>query len=186
MRPRSLSPVRARSNAASVLALLAAAVAGCGDDHAPVSGERIGEAAAESFWLGEEFAGLELAEVLVPPEGAGTSTSFIYGTCEPVGDGGCAPPLEIQTWGACSRLPPPNRVDGLERIRGVLASFDRRSPRIELYTASGTVVVFADTYEQARAAAERLRQRDEPSAGGDLASLSRKALRKPGRCASKH
>ena len=168
------------------MALLVASAAGCGTDHGPVSGDQISEAAAESFWVGDELGGLELTEVLVPPEGAGTSTSFIYGTCEPTGDGGCAPPLEIQTWGVCSRLPPPKRVDGLQRIRGVLASFDGRSPQIELYAAAGTVVVFADTYERARAAAEQLRQRDELSAGENLAALNRSDLRGRGRCASQY
>ena len=178
--------MRARSIASSGLALLVAATIGCGSEEGPVSSEQINQAAAESFWVGNEFRGLELTEVLVPREGAGSSTSFIYGTCEPAGEGGCAPPLEIQTWGVCSRLPPPKRVDALKRIRGVLASLDRRSPQIELYTASGTVVVFADTYKDARAATDQLRQRDEPLAEGDLASLDRRALRGTGRCASKY
>ena len=178
--------MRALSITASAVALLLIGVTGCGSEGNGAQSEQVDEALAESYWVGDEFDGLDLAEVLVPPDGTGTSTSFIYGTCEPTGDAGCAPPLEVQTWGVCSRLPPPKRVDDLERIRGVLASFDRRSPQIELYTASGTVVVFADTYKQARAAAEQLRQRDELSADGDLASLSRKALRGTGPCASKY
>jgi hypothetical protein len=32
--------------------------------------------------------------------------TFIYGTCDPSGgEGGCAPPLEVQVWSACARNP---------------------------------------------------------------------------------
>ncbi len=88
------------------------------------------------YSLGSSFDGLPLTAVLrqcedpgldasIGVDARGNSTSYIYGDCElPMGEGGCAPPLEVQVRPACERsvsdydmelpprltdlLPPPN------------------------------------------------------------------------------
>jgi hypothetical protein len=85
------------------------------------------------------------------------SVSFIYGSCtvEPdpetgYVDGGCAPPVEIQTWPACERTladlgqegPEPGERSDLTELRGVPAARD--DGRIELYTGDATIVIHAN------------------------------------------
>ena len=99
-------------------ALLAAA--GCGGD-APATPEPPATTHASCPALpgrmdaGPSFAGLDRvrSRMCEPPAsgpafppGGGGSNAYIsaYGTCTPpAGDGGCAPPLQIQTWDACRR-----------------------------------------------------------------------------------
>jgi hypothetical protein len=66
------------------------------------------------FWLGPRFEGLDLSAVLrrcdkpYPGEPLRANwVSFIYGTCEispEQTEGGCAPPLEVQSSPACERF----------------------------------------------------------------------------------
>ena len=77
------------------------------------------------YYLGKSYKDLALTEVLYDTD-PWTHVSFIYGTCEPGGDGlivegGCAPPYEIQVEPTClhgvKRL-----ARGLQqRVRGVPA-----------------------------------------------------------------
>jgi len=112
------------------------------------------------YFLGESFEGLELTEA--PPPGRGLA-SFVYGSCDPTGDTGCAPPLEVQVWPACRRnpssyelapgVPMPRRED---TVRGVPAAFYEDGLRLELSTGSVTVVIFGE-HEQIVRAAQALR-----------------------------
>ena len=112
------------------------------------------------YYLGESFEGLALTET--PPAGERLA-SFVYGSCEPTGDTGCAPPLEVQTWPACKRnpssyelapgMPMPRRED---TIRGVPAAFYEDGLRLELSTGEVTVVIFGE-HDQIVRAAQALR-----------------------------
>lgn len=135
------------------------AVAGCGGSEREPSSA----VPPQSYHLGDEFDGLPLSDVLPPAQGAGGSTSFIYGDCQPSGsDGGCAPPLEVQTWIECSR-PPRVPESRLEEVRGALVETDPREARVEVFTGTNTVVIFG-TAERASAAVQELRQRDDAEA----------------------
>jgi hypothetical protein len=91
--------------------------------------------------------------------------TLIYGDCVAAGDGGCAPPLEIQIWRACNRY-----LDDYELVPGTpyphvaakirdtqAAEFD---DRVELYAGSVTIVIFGDRAVAMRAA-EALRPLNE-------------------------
>lgn len=111
---------------------------------------------------------------LLPDHAVPTSNNMdavLYGTCEPPqGEGGCDPPLQIQTFGACernrslyTRYPGP---DGPRRyqaitVRGVPAALfdDGNGVMLEIYTAKVTTVIFADSEEIARRVGEELRGR---------------------------
>jgi hypothetical protein len=124
------------------------------------------------YYLGESFEGLALTEA--PPPGSGLA-SFVYGSCEPTEEMGCAPPLEVQVWPACTRnpsshelapgMPMPRRED---TIRGVPAAFYEDGFRLELSTGSVTVVIFGEQDQIVRAA-QALRTLDSaPAPGEDL------------------
>ena len=64
------------------------------------------------YFLGQDFESLPLTDTSYschrptpPSDGIAREdlVSFIYGDCTPGDEGGCAPPLEIQTWPACDR-----------------------------------------------------------------------------------
>jgi hypothetical protein len=95
-------------------------------------------------------------------------TNYIYGHCE-IAEGatGCAPPLEIQTWPACQRAfadysfegePLPHRrlpdLGGAEVVEFLMDG------RIEVYTKSSTVVIFAENPAIAREALTLLRSQE--------------------------
>jgi hypothetical protein len=103
--------------------------------------------------------------------------SYIYGECEyrnpENGDGGCAPPLEVQTWPACRRSlanytyegkPLPHEPLPDER-RAEVAGFEEGG-RLEVYSGSSTVVVFANDPEVAQKVLSLLRPQapDSPPA----------------------
>jgi hypothetical protein len=92
---------------------------------------------------------------------------FIYGTCEPEPDAGCAPPYEIQNYAICSRNPAvfPRGARGRRHppIRGATVRawsepgvFDR----LEVYTGATTVVVFAPNRRGAARAVRALQSAD--------------------------
>ncbi len=119
------------------------------------------------YFVGEEFEGLPLTAIV----GADPMT-FIYGDCDPGGgDGGCAPPLEVQVWPIERR--PPGSID-LEcravEIRGAPGAF--YGPDLDLYVGDFTVVIFGHTKELVVGAAEALRTVDEEAAGGSLPAPS--------------
>ena len=65
------------------------------------------------YWLGESFRGLPLTAIVRYRYGAEDSVAFIYGTCTPSSDGGCAPPVQIVLQPYCMR--PPERLS--ERVK---------------------------------------------------------------------
>lgn len=83
-----------------------------------------------------------------------------------LGEGGCAPPLQIQIWPACDRSLQDyyfNSTDGhpvveyeLTSVRGVPAA-RFADGMMEIYTGNVTVVVFADEEALRREAIENLR-----------------------------
>jgi hypothetical protein len=130
------------------------------------------------YSLGTVFDGHEVSAILrrcespYPGETVRSNyVSFVYGKCEIPTDpetglahGGCAPPIEIQTWPACERAhadytlggePYPQKDLGLER--GVPATLFDEGSRLELYAGRSTVVIFGNEPADVRAAAEAVR-----------------------------
>jgi hypothetical protein len=92
------------------------------------------------------------------------NVSFIYGLCESIQEQACTPPLSVQVWNGCERNRAsydPNVIvpDEETVIRGVPATFFEDWTRLELYTGTATVVLFAFVSDPAvlRDAAEKLR-----------------------------
>jgi hypothetical protein len=130
-----------------------------------------------AYDLGDHFAGLPLSTVsrgcFAPPPGdlvgpgprdvTWTSTAT-YGTCTPEGaEGGCGPPLEVQSWPECDRdYAPYGPARDLEPRTSYRLSGSHRLPtislehglsnRIEMYEGRTTVVVFTDGPEGPRLA----------------------------------
>lgn len=137
----------------------------------------------EIFSAGPSVAGLPLNSV---QRRCGGSTSadeppanlinYIYGHCE-IAEGatGCEPPLEIQTWPACQRALGDYSFEGkplpYRRLssRGGAVVVEIKfmvDNRIEVYTKSSTIVIFAEDPVLARKALALLRSQedDEPPA----------------------
>jgi hypothetical protein len=76
---------------ALVALAVALALCGCGRDVAAL--EDLRDSQRPYFYLGERFEELPLTHV----EARRGRALFIYGECEPPHDGGCAPPLQLQT-----------------------------------------------------------------------------------------
>jgi hypothetical protein len=97
--------------------------------------------------------------------------SYIYGDCEIVeGATGCQPPLEIQTWPACQRFlakysfrgePLPHERLVTQGDAEVVEFNFALDKRIEVYTGSSTVVIFAVDRGLAVRAVEMLRLEEE-------------------------
>lgn len=121
----------------------------------------------EVFSAGSEPVGLPLTgtvrrcDVRVPAgEWPANYVSYSYGTCEiPENATGCQPPLVVQTWPACQRSlvdyswegkPMPYReLPSHEGAQVVEIAFPLES-RIEVYTKSATIVIFASDPNVAR------------------------------------
>jgi hypothetical protein len=152
----------------AVLVLVVLAVAGVvagltisvgGDANAGAASEAaggVGERAAVDFDhydAGAAVEGIQKSETVrrcEPDVGAPTRINMVvtfYGSCEPAGsDGGCAPPVQVQSWPSCERnlalyekYPEP---DGPAKqytkttIRGVPAAIFDDGRRIEVYTGT--------------------------------------------------
>jgi hypothetical protein len=91
-------------------------MAGCSDD--PTVADARVYRDAPLYWVGESFEGLPLTRIGLHELGGG----FIYGTCEPPRDeGGCAPPLQIQTIRMCAPRVPTVPLTHRLTLRGVPA-----------------------------------------------------------------
>ena len=128
----------------------------------------------EIFSAGPAVAGLPLSATVrrcdtdAPAyEAPANRITYIYGHCEtpPEGETGCAPPLEVQTWPACQRNragysfegePLPYRELPRHGAAEVVEFDFALENRVEVYTKSSTIVIFADSPELGRKAVEFL------------------------------
>jgi len=113
---------------------------------------------------GASVEGLPLVAVLRRDDSAAKYVSFIYGSCYPTGDMGCAPPAEVQTWPACVRNPslykrnrPPSPVPEPTSVRDVPAAFFDDGERLEIQAGAATIVIFAASRDVVRRIADELR-----------------------------
>jgi hypothetical protein len=129
----------------------------------PAAGGQAGTGAwerGEHWWLGPYFAGLQVEAT--PAE---TGETYVYGDCElPEGEGGCSPPVQVQTASSCTRNP-----IGLDRLPyevyllrggGLAAAYE--STAVDVGTGRQTVTVFANEFEIVGAALRDMRSRSQP------------------------
>ncbi len=89
---------------------------------------------------------------------------FIYGTCQPTYDAGCAPPLVIQVWPACIRNPALYAAAGSmgipsepATVRGVPSAYFEDGERLEIQTGVSTIAIFGSDKAEVTRAAEALK-----------------------------
>jgi hypothetical protein len=151
---------------------LAVAAAACSLSRGPESDFTLDEVrdrpGPAPYFVGEKFEELPLTAIV----GDVGRLTFVYGDCDPEGgDGGCAPPLEVQVWPIGRR--PPGVISAMidcqrVTVRGAPGAFFG-GPDLDLYVGDYTIVIFAESREQARRAAEALRPVD--AAGPDSGDL---------------
>jgi hypothetical protein len=119
-------------------------------------------APADLYWLGPYFAGMRMTGT---PAETGYPT-YVYGDCElPEGEGGCAPPVQVQNWSACARNP--LRIDRVPyqvfplRGGGIAAVYESSS--VDVGTGDRTVSVFSER-ELMGAALLEIHLRSQPQA----------------------
>ena len=149
--------------ALAVAGVLLVAVTGCWLDNEPKSDFTLGEVrnrpGPTPYFVGEQFEELPLTAI----DGKVGKLTFIYGDCDASGDGGCAPPLQVQIWPIERR--PPGIIDRECRrvsVRGVPGAF--YGADLDLYVGAHTVSIFADSQARALRAATALRPVDSGSA----------------------
>lgn len=135
------------------------------------------------FYAGQEVNGQELTatnyEALGPMRKNQWSVGFSYGTCD-IGPGfdpgGCSLPVSISNEPACSRnlamyggalSPKPH----MTRVRGTTAAFFEGGSRLEIQTATTTVVIFAFSKREALSVARNLRGLNVPISTSDRLPL---------------
>ncbi len=124
------------------------------------------------FWLGEEFEGLPLRNIV--NASSEKVVIFIYGSCNPRGEGGCAPPLSVRVE-PCSHEPPGRSLSkdyagSPYEIRGAQAVFV--GDHLRVWTRDVTVTIFAESGLATRAAgALRLVSEGPEGAEKDLEPL---------------
>ena len=149
----------ARQRLVPIVALLAVLLAGCGGDDAEQAGSAEALAAQRAaghalFWAGESFDGLPLRAVTRTAD----RTTFAYGSCKPpVGEGGCAPPLQIQSASLCddNALKVALLPVGSFAARGTTVR-DYGEGRLDLDASTSLVRIFGSG-ERGRRAVEALR-----------------------------
>ena len=115
------------------------------------------------YYLDDSYNGLPLTFADFS-SGSGTglsrARSFIYGDCTPPvgGDGGCAPPIEIQNWSICTRFPRlyryPRSAPRTSPLRG--AQSLPAGGGLDIYTGRTTVVIFGEDGRAISAALRRV------------------------------
>ena len=128
------------------------------------------------YWLGESYDGLPLTRIIryrydpeppIPAVTAEDSVAFIYGTCTPSSESGCAPPLQIIVEPYCTRPPeiiaPLAAVGSSFDIRGATAQWVTDHLRIWTGDVSTTIFAAAEA-----SAAEQLRLVSEGPEGALL------------------
>ncbi len=161
--------------AAASLALAAAASAIILTRHAeatasPTPKGNFSLAAARAFsdfpvyYAGDSFEELPLVAVQRDVTGFSNDVGFIYGTCQPTYDAGCAPPLVIQVWPACIRNPALYAAAGSmgipsepATVRGVPSAYFEDGERLEIQTGVSTIAIFGSDKAEVTRAAEALK-----------------------------
>jgi hypothetical protein len=104
------------------------------------------------YYAGDEVAGNKLETIVGEdgwernPDQRSVGFTFVYGDCDPpdglFAEGGCAPPVQIQTFSICDRnLGMYRGKQDLLEIRGAKASTNGGG--LEIFTGTTTVVIFA-------------------------------------------
>lgn len=115
------------------------------------------------FWLGPRFEGLPLITI---SGDARFGATFIYGDCSiPDGqdDGGCSPPLQVQTVKMCRSRTPTTPLRNQRTLRGVPAG--TRGGGIVLLSRQVEVRVFADSTGRGIRAARAVRAINDTAPG---------------------
>jgi hypothetical protein len=119
------------------------------------------------YWLGESYEGMPLTKIIryrydpeppIPPTEAENIVLFIYGSCTPGPESGCAPPLSIRVEPYCMKPPerfaPAVRGEPLE-VRGAPA--EQISGDLRIWTGEVSIKIFTDGLAAQVEAAEKLR-----------------------------
>jgi hypothetical protein len=126
---------------------------GCGDSSEGISLSLVEEFDAYPlYYAGDEVAGNKLETIVGEdgwernPDQRSVGFTFIYGDCDPpdglFAEGGCAPPVQIQTSSICDRnLRMYRGKQDVLDIRGAKASTNGGG--LEIFTGRTTVVIFA-------------------------------------------
>jgi hypothetical protein len=156
--------------------------------------------------LGREFAGLERTSHRnvcnpAPPAGVVVTNgpseaigyvSVTYGSCKPISDAGCFPPLNVQSWPECARNPntfleagrevalnPSDAVE-FQSAPWIPARAFEEGIRLEIYSGDTTIVVFAGNRRLAHKAAMALASAAADRVPPDAAQSLQAAAREPG------
>lgn len=157
-------PVRDRARAcslataATLLAVAALALGGCGDtlQDRPIPHntlESLLVAPYPVYWLGRSFAGLEITEATHDPSG---SFSVQYGDCVEGGQSTCVPAVRVITSPDNSFLAGGATPQHSASLRGVSAVIAQHGHTVEIATGGVVVGVYAHTARLASTAAQTL------------------------------
>lgn len=119
------------------------------------------------YWLGESYEGLPLTKIIryrydpeppISPIEAENIVLFIYGSCTPGPESGCAPPLSIRVEPYCMK--PPERIATAVRgtpfeVRGAVA--EQIAGDLRIWTEEVSVKVFTEGAASQVEAVEKLR-----------------------------
>ena len=152
------------------LIIIALLTSGGGDPEPPPDAATVRAAQSAAtfpiFWAGESVAGIPLTGVSRDRRQVNVS----YGTCTPAGgEGGCAPPVTIQTTSICERNPLilDLRPRSSSRVRGVPARDYGDDLSLEIDTSNVTVFTRPEYRPQVVAALQPARAA-APAAGAEL------------------
>lgn len=139
--------------AALLLVLLAGTAFGRGGDES--------QASKNPYWLGPYFAGMRFDQ-----EAFAKGGTIAYGDCElPEGEGGCAPPAQVQTQTSCARNP--IAIDRLPQrvwlLRGGGLAVEYEPTGVDIGTGNRTVTVYTDELQLMSAALREVRRRSQSS-----------------------
>ena len=130
------------------LILSFAAVSACGGNDSAVEKAR-GFTGFDVWWLGEEFEGFKLSNA--------SATSFLYGTCKPGPDAGCAPPIQVGLQELCSFGPLDIEPSGAEEeFRGGATLQPIRDGQTLVRTGTVAITLFGRDDATTRRMAARL------------------------------